>query len=105
MVRCLLLSTITDHRGRFEIDWSGIVEESSKHGPGGGSGFEGSSEGRRDGGQGPSLSLEDGPSKDGRAKRHLEVSAAEERGKEGARTLAMSILDPEVTIQGVSRYG
>jgi len=78
MVRCLLLSTITDHRGRFEIDWSGIVEESSKHGPGGGSGFEGSLEGRRDGGQGPSLSLEDGPSKDGRAKRHLEVSAAEE---------------------------
>ena len=96
MVRCLLLSTITDHRGRFEIDWSGIVEESSKGRPGGASGPEGSSEGGGDGGQGPSLSLEDGTSKDGRAKRHLDVRSAE--GKERARTSAKAILDPEVTI-------
>ena len=95
MVRCLLLS-VTDHRARTNVDWSGVVEESSKHGPGGGGGLEGSSEGRRDGGQSPSLGLEDGTSEDGRAKRHLDVSSAE--GKERARTLAKAILDPEVTI-------
>jgi hypothetical protein len=103
MMRCLLLSTITDHRGRFDIDWSSIVEESSKSGPGGDCGFEGSSEGRRNGGQGPSLSLEDGTSKDGRAKRHLDISSA---GRiEGARTLAMAVLYPKVTIRRVLVYG
>jgi hypothetical protein len=97
VVRCLLLCTITDHRGRFDIDWGGIVQESSKGRPGGGCGLEGSSEGGRDGGQGPSLSLKDGTSEDGRAKRHLDLSSA---GKiEGARTLAMAVLDPEVTVQ------
>jgi hypothetical protein len=80
MVRCLLLCTITDHRGRFDIDWSGVVQESSKGRPGGGCRFEGRSEGGRDGGQGPSLGLEDGTSKDGRAKRHLKVSSIEEKG-------------------------
>jgi hypothetical protein len=97
MVRCLLLCTITDHRGRFDIDWGSIVEESSKSGPGGVCGFERRSEGGRDGGQGPGLSLKDGTSKDGRAKRHLDVSSAEII--EGARTLAMIVLGPEVTIQ------
>jgi hypothetical protein len=103
MMRCLLLSTITDHRGRFDIDWSSIVEEASKSGPGGDCGFERRSEGGRDGGQGPSLGLEDGTSKDGRAKRHLDVSSAERI--KGARTLAMAVLDPEVCNQGVSVYG
>jgi hypothetical protein len=82
MVRCLLLCTITDHRGRFDIDWSGIVQESSKNRPGGGGWLERSSEGRRDGGEGPCLSLQDGTSKDGRAKRHLDVNFVEGEGRE-----------------------
>jgi len=75
MVRCLLLS-VTDHRARTDVDWGGVVEESSEHGPGRGRGLEGSSEGGRDGGQSPVLGLEDGTSEDGRAKRHLDVSSA-----------------------------
>jgi len=96
MVRCFLLS-VTDHRARTNVDWGGVVEESSKHGPSRGCGLEGSLEGGRDGGQGPSLGLEDGTSKDGRAKRHLNVSPAN-RGR-GTRTLAMIVFDPEATIK------
>ena len=102
MVRRLLLA-ITDNRARTDISWGGVVQESSKGRPDGGCSFERSPEGGRDGGQGPSLSLEDGASKDCRAKRHLNVSLAEEEGREGARTLAMAVLE-KVTIQVISVY-
>jgi hypothetical protein len=87
-MRCLLLA-VTDNRARTDVSWGGVVQESSKGGSGGGCRFEGSSEGRRDGGQGPSLSLEDGTSEDGRAKRHLDVSSAE--GEEGEHGLWLSL--------------
>jgi len=89
MMRRLLLA-VTDHRARTDVSWGGSVQESSKGRPGSGCRFERSSDGGRDGGQGPSLSLEDGTSEDGRAKRHLNVSLAEEEGREHGPWLWLS---------------
>lgn len=79
-MRCFLL--FTNERGRTDIDWSGIVQKSSKSRSGRDSGFEGGSERRGDGGEGPSLGLEDGASEDGRSKRHLNVSRNLREGRE-----------------------
>lgn len=80
MVRCFLL--FADERRRTDIDWSGVVQKSSKSRSGKDCGFDGSSERRGDGGEGPSLGLEDGVSEDGRSKRHLDVSPNPPEGRE-----------------------